>query len=146
MILPVTCNHTSRSAFNHNTHTYTIYPHSPMSQAASGGGGRPMGKPMRSGEGNIPFSKMVFDGKRMRKAIQRRTVDYNHSLTRWMQVRISHSTRSIVLVNNKETCMSMNVSITTENMLNSISFFFLSLCVALVCSLSLSLSCLAHVP
>ena len=108
-----------------------------MSQAVSGGGGRSMGKPMRSGEGNIPFSKMVFDGKRMRKAIQRRTVDYNHSLTRWMQVRISYSTRSIVLVNNKETCMTMNVSIATENMLNDISFFLLSLCNALVCSISL---------
>ena len=51
--------------------------------------GRPVGRsPLRpQGEGNVPFSKMVFDGKRMRKAIQRRTVDYNHSLTRWMQVR-----------------------------------------------------------
>lgn len=57
-----------------------------------GGGGR---RPMRmSGEGgggggNVPFSKMVFDGKRMRKAIQRRTVDYNHSVARWMQVRLN---------------------------------------------------------
>ncbi|KAI8372221.1 WD40-repeat-containing domain protein, partial [Choanephora cucurbitarum] len=40
------------------------------------------------GGGNIPFSKMVFDGKRMRKAIQRRTVDYNHSVARWMQERV----------------------------------------------------------
>ncbi|OAD74110.1 hypothetical protein PHYBLDRAFT_19466, partial [Phycomyces blakesleeanus NRRL 1555(-)] len=31
---------------------------------------------------------MVFDGKRMRKAIQRRTVDYNHSIARWMQERV----------------------------------------------------------
>lgn len=43
-----------------------------------------MGRPRQGG--NIPFSKMVFDGKRMRKAIQRRTVDYNHSVARWMQV------------------------------------------------------------
>ncbi|ORZ09387.1 WD40-repeat-containing domain protein, partial [Lobosporangium transversale] len=28
-----------------------------------------------------------IDGKRMRKSIQRRTVDYNHSITRWRQVR-----------------------------------------------------------
>ena len=47
-------------------------------QGGEGGGG---------GGGNVPFSKMVFDGKRMRKAIQRRTVDYNHSVARWMQVR-----------------------------------------------------------
>ena len=55
---------------------------------SSGVVGRPVGRsPLRpQGEGNVPFSKMVFDGKRMRKAIQRRTVDYNHSLTRWMQV------------------------------------------------------------
>lgn len=56
-----------------------------------GGGGR---RPMRmagegGGGGNVPFSKMVFDGKRMRKAIQRRTVDYNHSVARWMQVRLN---------------------------------------------------------
>ncbi|KAF9954294.1 hypothetical protein BGZ72_004684 [Mortierella alpina] len=30
-------------------------------------------------------SRIVFDGKRMRKSIQRRTVDYNHSITRWLQ-------------------------------------------------------------
>ncbi|KAI8369497.1 WD40-repeat-containing domain protein [Radiomyces spectabilis] len=50
--------------------------------------GRPAMRPGgASGEGNVPFSKMVFDGKRMRKAIQRRTVDYNHSVARWMQMR-----------------------------------------------------------
>ncbi|KAG0190935.1 WD repeat-containing protein 33 [Apophysomyces sp. BC1034] len=63
------------------------------SAASSSSMGRPASArpPMRmqSGTegGNIPFSKMVFDGKRMRKAIQRRTVDYNHSLARWMQER-----------------------------------------------------------
>jgi hypothetical protein len=51
-----------------------------MSNREDGGGGG-------GGGGNIPFSKMIFDGKRMRKAIQRRTVDYNHSVARWMQVR-----------------------------------------------------------
>lgn len=30
---------------------------------------------------------LYIDGKRMRKSIQRRTVDYNHSITRWLQVR-----------------------------------------------------------
>lgn len=50
----------------------------PTRMAGEGGGG-----------GNVPFSKMVFDGKRMRKAIQRRTVDYNHSVARWMQVRLN---------------------------------------------------------
>jgi polyadenylation factor subunit 2 len=58
----------------------------------NGGGGnrRPMRMSGREdgGGGNIPFSKMVFDGKRMRKAIQRRTVDYNHSVARWMQERV----------------------------------------------------------
>lgn len=58
-----------------------------------GGGGnrRPMrmsGREDGGGGGSIPFSKMVFDGKRMRKAIQRRTVDYNHSVARWMQERV----------------------------------------------------------
>lgn len=52
----------------------------PTRMAGEGGGG---------GGGNVPFSKMVFDGKRMRKAIQRRTVDYNHSVARWMQVRLN---------------------------------------------------------
>jgi hypothetical protein len=47
--------------------------------------GRPRMR-MQGNDGNVPFSKMVFDGKRMRKAIQRRTVDYNHSVARWMQV------------------------------------------------------------
>ncbi|KAI9318670.1 WD40-repeat-containing domain protein [Dichotomocladium elegans] len=69
---------------------------SQVASVASGGGsnmgpsGRLIGKPMRTqgGEGNVPFSKMTFDGKRMRKAIQRRTVDYNHSLTRWIEERL----------------------------------------------------------
>jgi hypothetical protein len=34
----------------------------------------------------VPASKMVFDGKRMRGRIQRRTVDYNHTIARWYQV------------------------------------------------------------
>lgn len=69
--------------------------HSGGAGGGGGGGGR---RPMRmsgredggggGGGGNIPFSKMIFDGKRMRKAIQRRTVDYNHSVARWMQVRL----------------------------------------------------------
>lgn len=50
------------------------------------GGGHMGGGNRRQMGGNVPFSKMVFDGKRMRKAIQRRTVDYNHSVARWMQV------------------------------------------------------------
>jgi polyadenylation factor subunit 2 len=45
-------------------------------------GGRQGGR-----QGNTPFSKMVFDGKRMRKAIQRQTVDYNHSMIKWMEVK-----------------------------------------------------------
>lgn len=58
----------------------------PTRMAGEGGGGG----------GNVPFSKMVFDGKRMRKAIQRRTVDYNHSVARWMQVRLN--TLFIILI------------------------------------------------
>ena len=65
--------------------------HSGGAGGGSGGGRRPMRMSGREdgggGGGNIPFSKMIFDGKRMRKAIQRRTVDYNHSVARWMQVR-----------------------------------------------------------
>lgn len=49
---------------------------------AAGGAPRDGG----GGGGQVPFSRMVFDGKRMRKAIQRRTVDYNHSVGRWIQV------------------------------------------------------------
>lgn len=55
--------------------------------------------------GNVPFSKMVFDGKRMRKAIQRRTVDYNHSVARWMQVR--KTTNFAISVLNKETFVNI---------------------------------------
>ncbi|RUS30146.1 hypothetical protein BC938DRAFT_479804 [Jimgerdemannia flammicorona] len=54
-------------------------------------GGGPQG-PQRDGAGSgpgVPFSRMVFDGKRMRKAIQRRTVDYNHSVGKWIQNTIS---------------------------------------------------------
>ncbi|GAB5589750.1 pre-mRNA cleavage and polyadenylation factor (CPF) complex subunit [Umbelopsis nana] len=36
----------------------------------------------------VPASKMVFDGKRMRGRIQRRTVDYNHTIARWYQQRL----------------------------------------------------------
>lgn len=66
--------------------------HSGGAGGGNGGGRRPMRMSGRDdggggGGGNIPFSKMIFDGKRMRKAIQRRTVDYNHSVARWMQVR-----------------------------------------------------------
>ncbi|KAF9365988.1 hypothetical protein BGX34_007039 [Mortierella sp. NVP85] len=43
-----------------------------------GGGG--------GGGGGGYGSRIVFDGKRMRKSIQRRTVDYNHSVTRWLQL------------------------------------------------------------
>lgn len=34
----------------------------------------------------IPAHKMVYDGKRMRKAITRRTVDFNASVIRGLQV------------------------------------------------------------
>jgi len=34
----------------------------------------------------VPSSRMVFDGKRMRKAIQRRTVDYNTPTIHWLKV------------------------------------------------------------
>ena len=34
----------------------------------------------------IPAHKMVYDGKRMRKAITRRTVDFNASVIRALQV------------------------------------------------------------
>lgn len=40
----------------------------------------------------VPASKMVFDGKRMRGRIQRRTVDYNHTIARWYQVRLVYET------------------------------------------------------
>ncbi|KAF8938117.1 hypothetical protein BGZ58_001564 [Dissophora ornata] len=49
----------------------------PRDGAAGGGGG---------GGGGGYGSRIVFDGKRMRKSIQRRTVDYNHSITRWLQI------------------------------------------------------------
>lgn len=40
-----------------------------------------------SGSGyRIPAHKMVYDGKRMRKAITRRTVDFNASVIRGLQV------------------------------------------------------------
>ncbi|KAG0378430.1 hypothetical protein BGX24_003879 [Mortierella sp. AD032] len=39
----------------------------------------------RDGNAGGYSSRTVFDGKRMRKSIQRRTVDYNHSITRWLQ-------------------------------------------------------------
>ncbi|CAO3591931.1 unnamed protein product [Absidia cylindrospora] len=45
-------------------------------------GGRQGGR-----QGNTPFSKMVLNGKQMRKAIQRQTVDYNHSMIKWMEER-----------------------------------------------------------
>ncbi|KAG4103854.1 WD40 repeat-like protein [Neocallimastix lanati (nom. inval.)] len=35
----------------------------------------------------VPSSRMVFDGKRMRKAIQRRTVDYNTPTIHWLKNR-----------------------------------------------------------
>lgn len=55
-----------------------------------------------NGDGNVPFSKLVFDGKRMRKAIQRRTVDYNQSLARWMQVACPpHSSTACLFLNKK---------------------------------------------
>ena len=36
----------------------------------------------------IPAHKMVYDGKRMRKAITRRTIDFNASIIRGLQVNI----------------------------------------------------------
>ncbi|KAL1929916.1 hypothetical protein VTP01DRAFT_1070 [Rhizomucor pusillus] len=54
---------------------------------SSSGVGRPMMRGPRQPGDNVPFSKQVFDGKRMRKAIQRRTVDYNHCIARWLQER-----------------------------------------------------------
>jgi hypothetical protein len=41
---------------------------------------------------HLPHQKMVYDGKRMRKAITRRTVDYNNDLMMWTQVRCLCST------------------------------------------------------
>lgn len=37
----------------------------------------------------IPAHKMVYDGKRMRKAITRRTIDFNATVIRGLQVIIS---------------------------------------------------------
>lgn len=37
-------------------------------------------------------SALVFDGKRMRKAVQRRTIDYNASVIRQLEVTFKHST------------------------------------------------------
>lgn len=45
--------------------------------SSSGGGG---------GGYRIPAHKMVYDGKRMRKAITRRTVDFNATVLRGLQV------------------------------------------------------------
>ncbi|OZJ03912.1 pre-mRNA 3' end processing protein WDR33 [Bifiguratus adelaidae] len=36
-------------------------------------------------DGHAPFSKTVFDGKRMRRAVARRTVDYNHDIQKWIK-------------------------------------------------------------
>ncbi|KAI8072958.1 WD40-repeat-containing domain protein [Gongronella butleri] len=51
----------------------------------------------RSGRTPHSFSKVVYDGKRMRKAIQRQTVDYHQSMLRWMEERVylrsRHDTR-----------------------------------------------------
>lgn len=77
------------SSFHNNDAHNGPPPDHSGNRGSGGGGGGPMRRPARmAGEGgsNVPFSKMVFDGKRMRKAIQRRTVDYNHSVARWMQV------------------------------------------------------------
>ena len=40
----------------------------------------------RNGFGYNSAQRMVFDGKRMRKAIQRRTVDFNCSIGKYVQV------------------------------------------------------------
>jgi len=46
--------------------------------------------PSSSGSGGyIPRSRMVYDGKRMRKAITRRTVEYNASILRGLRARHS---------------------------------------------------------
>ena len=37
-------------------------------------------------------SALVFDGKRMRKAVQRRTIDYNASVIRQLEVTLKHCT------------------------------------------------------
>lgn len=38
----------------------------------------------------IPSHKMVYDGKRMRKAITRRTIDFNASIIRGLQVNFTY--------------------------------------------------------
>ncbi|KAG0209244.1 hypothetical protein BGX31_002176 [Mortierella sp. GBA43] len=56
-------------------------------EGGGGGGGGGGGSSGGGGGGGGGYgSRIVFDGKRMRKSIQRRTVDYNHSVTRWLQL------------------------------------------------------------
>ena len=51
-----------------------------------------------SGSGyRIPAHKMVYDGKRMRKAITRRTVDFNATIIRGLQVAIILLIYSLIL-------------------------------------------------
>lgn len=52
-------------------------PYSSANREFSGGGG---------GGYRIPAHKMVYDGKRMRKAITRRTIDFNATVLRGLQV------------------------------------------------------------
>jgi hypothetical protein len=45
-----------------------------------------------------PASREIFDGKRMRKAVVRRTVDFNNSSMRWMLDRPGQDTEKDVPV------------------------------------------------
>lgn len=76
----------------------------PMGEGGGGGGGRNYhhhhgaGKPgqpyfrpfvpFARGPGGLPMTQDDFDGKRLRKSVMRKTVDYNASIVRALQVNI----------------------------------------------------------
>ena len=66
---------------------YGSYNNNREGGGGGGGGGGYSGSRDSSGGGyRIPAHKMVYDGKRMRKAITRRTIDFNATVLRGLQV------------------------------------------------------------
>lgn len=70
-------NRSNYGSYNSRDSSREGYSSSNRDSSSSGGGG---------GGYRIPAHKMVYDGKRMRKAITRRTVDFNATVLRGLQV------------------------------------------------------------
>lgn len=86
-----------RGGYESRNSNYGSYNNSNNNRESSSNGGYSGNKDSSYTGYRIPAHKMVYDGKRMRKAITRRTVDFNATILRGLQVKFLSLSFSILI-------------------------------------------------